>query len=693
METESSALTPSQQGLALLKPDEVVRFLANPRQSGIRSSEDITEKARTLGVIYDAVIRLMQVNRAKLELYYPTDTEVFEEIEARRRAVSDRASNLSREDMLNALLLLAELQPPAIYLLREFGVIDRKLRFTYKIVAGDEAQPNRAKNGVEHVLRNSIAMVKSHLIGMDFSKPLQEKVVAFRNMEDIGAVLRQGRLESILSDIYIRKSELPEATERDRMRMQKVNHQLRELILRPLLLELTKSGAAVRLDLTQCRRDSARQFGDPILPNNATAIRMRCKLISDLILKPACLKAMESILPKEYMGSPGPDEAERRSLLVAQKVIEAARTRLDLPDSLVEVAAERVGLESFLRDSDRKDQISTDRDEMQRLLMTLKQHKGIFRAKQGNRIQVNDRILDYITRGFYSGILVATDPPLAPGKKPGSIRDFETIYFLLRDREATAKAIEQAEELFNKVEDVLLVRALEQMTGFHERTETELKEFIAPAYLDRLRELVATSYTMNLPLLKRFWLSIKGLMPDQKMQKQLWEEYLARSRRPGDTGPTRPQGKTVKKGPTIEGGPRPAADLDDGSARVLAKIVKGLEVMWEKGHIPNEKSMLSSLHNREDRASAEKILTFLRLGAASVRDIVEITVPNQESLFASRPWLEKNSDALRERYQRRLADFDGIETKKGVKLSIKNNTEKEQCKAILSALAGLGITR
>jgi hypothetical protein len=343
-----------------------------------------------------------------------------------------------------------------------------------------------------------------------------------------------------------------------------------------------------------------------------------------------------------------------------------------------------------MKDLEKQDQVETDRQEMQKLLQLLKQQKGVFRAKSGHRLTVNERLLDFLVRGLFSGILIGTEPAFASGAKNLSSKDFQSVYLLLKDREATARAIDQAEELHEKTQDVVLVRLIEQMTAFHEKSEAELKEIIAPAYIEKLRRLVATTYLPQLPLFQRLWLTLKGRLPDSHTQKRLWEQYIAQStrltsKRSGITGAG--SGKAVEE---VQGGPR-QNKLDERMQIVLGRMADIAAVLWEKGQFPDRKAIMTSLPSQEDRSIAERLFGFIRAGAASTRDIIEIQVPHREAIYASRRHFENNLSALRERFQRRMADFEGHETKEGVKLSMKHRTEeKEVVRAIVQALNGIG---
>ncbi|EHQ07156.1 hypothetical protein [Leptonema illini] len=677
------------QGYPLLSFDQTIRFLSNPKASDVRASGDIFEHGRLLSLIYDSIQRLTEANRARVESYYPTDKEIYEDIQLRKRAISDRAPMPPHGEMMKVCLMMAELNPPPFYILREYAVIDNRLRFITKFVASTEHESgNRVSDGLHHVIHNTIATIKTHLIGMDFNRPLQEKIAVFSRLEDLPGIVRLGRMDQILSDIYLRKSDIEAPEEKDVIRLQKVNHFIREHVFRPVLVELTKSRITVKVGLDPLRKSTGRPLPDVILFNNLNSIRFRSKMIVDLLVTKPVLKAVEAVMPQGFSVLAEKDDREKISQLVAEKVVEAAKTRLDLPDALVEICAERIALDAYMKDLEKQDQVETDRQEMQKLLQLLKQQKGVFRAKSGHRLTVNERLLDFLVRGLFSGILIGTEPPYAFGAKNLSSKDFQSVYLLLKDREATARAIDQAEELHEKTQDVVLVRLIEQMTAFHEKSEAELKEIIAPAYIEKLRRLVATTYLPQLPLFQRLWLTLKGRLPDSRIQKRLWEQYVAQSTRlTSKRSGIAAAGKTLED---VQGGPR-QNKLDERMQIVLGRMADIAAMLWEKGQFPDRKAIMTSLPSQEDRAVAERLFGFIKAGAASTRDIIEIQVPHREAIYASRRHFENNLSALRERFQRRMADFEGHETKEGVKLSMKHRTEeKEVVRAIVQTLNGIG---
>ena len=678
------------QGYPLLSFDQTIRFLSNPKASDVRASGDIFEHGRLLSLIYDSIQRLTDANRARIESYYPTDKEIYEDIQLRKRAISDRAPMPPHGEMMKICLMMAELNPPPFYILREYSVVEGRLRFITKFVASTEHESgNRVSDGLHHVIHNTTATIKTHLIGMDFNRPLQEKIAVFSRLEDLPGIIRLGRVDQILSDIYLRKSDMEAPDEKDVVRLQKVNHFIREHVFRPVLVELTKSRITVKVGLDPLRKSTGRPLPDVILFNNLNSIRFRSKMIVDLLVTRPVLKAVEAVMPQGFSVMAEKDDREKISQLVAEKVVEAAKTRLDLPDALVEICAERIALDAYMKDLEKQDQVETDRQEMQKLLQLLKQQKGVFRAKSGHRLTVNERLLDFLVRGLFSGILIGTEPPFASGAKNLSSKDFQSVYLLLKDREATARAIDQAEELHEKTQDVVLVRLIEQMTAFHEKSEAELKEIIAPAYIEKLRRVIATTYLPQLPLFQRLWLTLKGRLPDSRTQKRLWEQYIAQStrttsKRSGITGPG--AGKALEE---VQGGPR-QNKLDERMQIVLGRMADIAAMLWEKGQFPVRQSLMASLPSQEDRAIAERLFSFIHAGAASTRELIEIPIPHREAIYASRKYFENNHAALSERFQRRMADFEGHETKDGVKLSIKHRTdEKETIRAIVHILKGM----
>ena len=677
------------QGYPLLSFDQTIRFLSNPKASDVRASGDIFEHGRMLSLIYDSIQRLTDANRARIKSYYPTDKEIYEDIQLRKRAISDRAPMPPHGEMMKVCLMMAELNPPPLYILREYSVVEGRLRFITKFVASTEHESgNRVSNGLYHVIHNTMATIKTHLIGMDFNRPLQEKIAVFSRLEDLPGIVRLGRVDQILSDIYLRKSDLEAPDEKDLMRLQKVNHFIREHVFRPILVELTKSRITVKVGLDPLRKSTGRPLPDVILFNNLNSIRFRSKMIVDLLVTKPVLKAVEAVMPQGFSLLAEKDDREKISQSVAEKVVEAAKTRLELPDTLVEICAERIALDAYMKDLEKQEQVETDRQELQKLLQLLKQQKGVFRAKSGHRLTVNERLLDFLVRGLFSGILIGTEPPFASGATNLSSKDFQSVYLLLKDREATARAIDQAEELYEKTKDVVLVRLIEQMTAFHEKSEAELKKIIAPAYIEKLRRIIATTYLPQLPLFQRLWLTLKGRLPDSRTQKRLWEQYIAQSthttsKRSGITGAE----KALEE---VQGGPRQNKP-DERMQIVLGRMADIAAMLWDKGQFPVRQSLIASLPSQEDRAVAERLFGLIRAGAASTRDIIEIQVPHRESIYASRKHFENNLSALRERFQRRMADFEGHETNEGVQLSMKHRTyEKEVVRAIVQTLNGIG---
>jgi hypothetical protein len=679
------------QKYPLLSYDQTIRLLSNPKASDVRASGDLIEHQRLMSLIYDSIHRLTEANKDRVESCYPTDREVYDEIQMRKRAISDRTPMPEPQGLMRICLMMAEMYPPLLYILREYVSLDGKLQFITRFVASTPLESEkRVSSGLHYVIHNSTVTIKTYLVGTDFNRPLQEKISVFSRIEDLPEIIRLGRLDQMLSSIYLRKTDIQAADDKDVLRLQKLNHFFREHILRPILIELGKNKITQKVGLDPYRKATGRVLPDVILFNNLNSIRFRLKMIVDLLVTMPVLKAVEPLLPEGFSVLAEKTDKEKISQIVAEKVIEAAKNHPDLPDAIVEICAERMALAEYLKELEHQSQEESDREEMKKLLQLLKRQKGIVRAKHGNRLIVNERLLGVLARRLFPGVLVATEPPAPAGaKNPAqkvSVKDFQSVYLLLKDRETTAGAIEQAEELFKNTKDIALIRLLEQMTGIHEKSEAELKEFIAPAYLDRFKELVAKSYLPQLPFLQRLWFKLNSSLPDEQTQRKLWKNYLDRS----TPKTTQKKFREPKVSASTNDSPR-QNKLDDRMQNVLDRISDIVTGRWEKGQFPDRRAIMAALPSQEDRAVAETLFGFIRSSAASTREIIEIPIPKREAIYASRKYLMSNLASLRERFERRMVDFEGHETKTGVKISMQHRTEeRELVRAILQTLNSIG---
>lgn len=667
----------------LLPFNESIRFLSNPKASSTRPTEETVEYLRFCSFIYDSIQSLTETSKTKFESYYPSHQEIYNDIQERKRAISDRVPMPNYEELLRISLLLTETAPPAVYVLREFTVVESKLKFITKYVAATVNETDRARAALDFVIHNSIVTIKTHLIQVDFNQVLQKKAAAFANINDLAGITRLGRVDQILADIYLRKSDLGTTSETDLLRLEKVNQTIRDIIFRPIVTQLTQARIAVKISLNEMRAQSGRVLSDVVLFNNLNSISARLQILSDLLVTKPILQIVESLMPQGFATLVESDDRKKTSALIATKVVDLARSNLSLPDSLIELCAERLTIENFLGEAEKQDQIETDRQEMQKLLHTLKNQKGMFRAKHGPKLLVQERVIDYIVRGLYSGIVVATEPPSLPTqRKNSSAKDYRSIYFLLKDREATARSIDQAESLYHKMQDIVLIRLLEQMTEVHEKSDDELKELIAPAYIDKFRELVASTYLQKLPFWSRVWSMIRGQQPSRKQQRFYYEAYLnSFSKTPVQISkPQNPQPTHQPRRPAQNG-------LDNKLKEVLDIFLRVAADYWSKGQHPNKQILLDSIKNADQKSSTHQLFSFIHSGAQSTKDLIEIKLDKQEPIYASRPYLLQNLPNLIERYQRRMKDFEGYETNDGVKLSMQYRTQdKLLTQAILQLL-------
>ena len=115
----------------------------------------------------------------------------------------------------------------------------------------------------------------------------------------------------------------------------------------------------------------------------------------------------------------------------AHHILEHARGHETMPAYIIEIAAEAVRLRQWYDEKARENKKDEQKQELQIILQKLKNHKGIFRAKNGRKINIEENYLELFLNESSSPVLVAADPPLASSgsREP---TDYDTIYLLYK---------------------------------------------------------------------------------------------------------------------------------------------------------------------------------------------------------------------------------------------------------------------
>lgn len=660
-----------RNSLNFILPSKAQEIFLNP--SNFTQDEDIIKNSRIISQIYDSICNLYE-SKKQMENYFPSEKEIYEDLEFRKKAITDKIPLPSKQEVLKFLIILAAHKPSFLLLLRELNFHEVN-RFYYitKVAIPFNNNLNLIQNGILQVIHNSLVVFRNHYSEINTTNLLKQSIQNFNNIEELEDVLEIGQLYSIFKGIYLYKKDFLNITNNDLVKFNIVNQRIQEMILKPIMSQLVQEKIIVSIKRSQF--DPSLQ--DILLINDLYSIELRYNLIIELIfnenIKNKVLEHYSNDKKIIFNNKSREEQIQELCEFIVQN-------RKNFHNGIFLLATEILSLKDFIQSAKVKEQIEKDKIELKELIKKLSKQIGFFRAKARGKVYVSERILNYILQKKVPNIFFATYP-IFDQNFPEETH-YEEIYLLLDDKNLIVNTFKQIQELFNKVQDIYLIRILEQMFNYHYLSKEEENKLFPAVIREDLRELISKSYLNQLPFIKRILYKITREIIDSKTLKNLWKKYYESNRLKIQNY----EKKEKKQDLNLKKSNENLESFDEKDEELFHSLLKKINWYLERDKIPTKEILLHDFS--EQKNELENLFKKISLGLKSYKQILIIPIKHSMYLL-DKNYLVNNKENLIKKYTEKLKEIEGIEVK-GRILSLKVEKEnKELYQKILSILKSL----
>lgn len=676
-----------------MAPDVALKTLSNLQLDDSRIIAPLKSRSRLANQVYDLLQSFLTGARSSKETYYPSVEDIFADLQMHKRAISDKSPMPSESELLRTVCLMSVQSPPFLHIIRELKPnATAPDQFITRLVAPTEKHADKVAVAYRSTTRNNLVYIKGLIRDLD---PALPGGPAFHKIQDANP--RAGRVETILGKMYITSMTGDEKAEQDdeqadALILKRVNQSLRIKLFRPLIMDLLREKIIFSLSCQDLRNETGHKIPDIVLFNILENIKHRYSRLVEILTHDAVKEMVDPSTQSQMNRFQQSGHVEDAAEAAAHHILEHARGHETMPAYIIEIAAEAVRLRQWYDEKARENKKDEQKQELQIILQKLKNHKGIFRAKNGRKINIEENYLELFLNESSSPVLVAADPPLASSgsREP---TDYDTIYLLYKDRAITGQAIQTALEAYKKTGDTFLIRILEEMLQMKSRPDSELKQFVPPAYLEQMREAIRDSYKAYLSPLEKLWLTLTGKrLTDAKIAKiqrrldmERGEQERIQSERKSKvkTKQARKDVKDLARRRTA-GSSSALADLtsekeaspgfDHEAQELLNYLLTQVNLMWDKNFYPDREQVMR-LANNNQKEIAQKVLGLVDAGAQSTSTMIRIPVPGKGYVYAGHDYVHGHKKELIQKFKSKLDQASGVQVSGGATIQLATKEE------------------
>ncbi|MEQ8350357.1 MAG: hypothetical protein RH862_02665 [Leptospiraceae bacterium] len=695
-ENQSTSQTDRGEGSGIfdaMAPDVALKTLSNLQLDDSRIIAPLKSRSRLANQVYDLLQSFLTGARSSKETYYPSVEDIFADLQMHKRAISDKSPMPSESELLRTVCLMSVQSPPFLHIIRELKPnATAPDQFITRLVAPTEKHADKVAVAYRSTTRNNLVYIKGLIRDLD---PALPGGPAFHKIQDANP--RAGRVETILGKMYITSMTGDEKAEQDdeqadALILKRVNQSLRIKLFRPLIMDLLREKIIFSLSCQDLRNETGHKIPDIVLFNILENIKHRYSRLVEILTHDAVKEMVDPSTQSQMNRFQQSGHVEDAAEAAAHHILEHARGHETMPAYIIEIAAEAVRLRQWYDEKARENKKDEQKQELQIILQKLKNHKGIFRAKNGRKINIEENYLELFLNESSSPVLVAADPPLASSgsREP---TDYDTIYLLYKDRAITGQAIQTALEAYKKTGDTFLIRILEEMLQMKSRPDSELKQFVPPAYLEQMREAIRDSYKAYLSPLEKLWLTLTGKrLTDAKIAKiqrrldmERGEQERIQSERKSKvkTKQARKDVKDLARRRTA-GSSSALADLasekeaspgfDHEAQELLNYLLTQVNLMWDKNFYP-DRDQVMRLANNNQKEIAQKVLGLVDAGAQSTSTMIRIPVPGKGYVYAGHDYVHGHKKELIQKFKSKLDQASGVQVSGGATIQLATKEE------------------
>ncbi|MCB1173800.1 MAG: hypothetical protein KDK39_09555 [Leptospiraceae bacterium] len=635
-----------------IHPADAERIFSSQSSYGKNLRDDFRENVKALHQVYVSIQRYLQGIFRREESYYPELDDIYKDLQIYKRSVSDKIPMPSPAELLGMCLQLASQDPPFIHVIRELvpGPKD-EIAFKTMFAAPTEKHLDKVIVAYRSALDTSLKNLRNIITGKKFGPDYDRLYSSLQKLSDVP--YKTGRVDEYLKQVYISEPELGTVRQHDLVNLQQVNRELYKRIFKPLMIAGVREKLVLSFSNADVRQQAfpgADKTFDLTLFNLKTHIQNRYDALSRLLQPKLDPDLIDRAVYEDLQHKVKMQEMERydAELDLATRALEKALSAPNVEGSTINFLLEIQHLAAWLKTHGEKLGRQDAEDELHRALKRIRDHGNLMRGRSSGKWNINEDILTKILQGRIPHVLACTDPweDLA-GLRGQEINldDYDHVYLLYKDRKITAKAIETAIELYEKVGDTQTLHVIENILGLGLKSEEQLKEYVAPAYIDRLQICLRQAYVGYLPFWQRLWIKLTSAdLKERQLQKIRSEKRIVSNRKLKRKHGLNAAGKPTKE--TIQKAVREKAEAAQLSAeenRHFKDIVEFLNNAWADGHYPSAPEIAASTKEHSDEY--RKLIGLIDAGAASVAEVVAIA-NSAETVYGSRTFIKQHRDEI-----------------------------------------------
>ena len=582
------------------------------------------------------------------------EEEVMRHLAIHKRSINDRSRASSLDELIEQILVLAGQKLPLIYILRQIIPKGNTITFRSSLVAPSDKHPNK----VLMACKRSVEQITSSLQNIRSEAFLKQSLNNLRtSLASSSPEPRIGRVDYELRKIYIPEDSTSSTIPDIKQCIRRVNQNIYDKLYYPVILSGVKNKSLASLnceDMRSANNQDIKQLSDIVHFADANHLKERFKVLCEFCNSSffggwwpenEAIKLKEALDNKEitaanYYGSS------------AQAVIHKLQGNInEVTMPLLFLAVEVHKLNQWLHNYDINRQKEQKQTQLNNIATQLRSASNLYQLRDMEWLTENKQLVHSILCGKINGLLGCTYPYYNPfqitsGFDPKALHaDF---YLITKDKKTTANAIQSAVRLYREAHDVTLLRVLENIFQIFTVSNAELREYIAPVYLNSLWETVKHSYLKHLPWWSRMLHKILGkeLSTDrlkrfrgrvEMTQRRQAMHRLAQAAKTTDSLRKRDDLSTPNREQ------RPPAEVDEDAISEEQKALTRetcayLDKQWAEHRYPQREDLMKMAGDKRD--IMKKILTMVNLDTLSVRDIVTIPIHGMDQIYASRSYLK-----------------------------------------------------
>ena len=448
-------------------------FTSTDVDFGFPLTNEFKANIRILGQIYETIQRYLTGLFRKSEAYYPSTKNTYSDLQLLKRTISDKVPMPYIGEFEKLTYILATQNPAFISIIRELH-LDKSgnIIVVSRYVAPTEKHPDKVDVAYQATITKCVAVIKTYISQGEKIFDWENELLNTTSLEDLD--LLKGRMDTHLKMMLIKGLTDQRTDQTSLSLIKKVNTTTHHRILVPLVQLLMRNKFIISFgckDVRSSRIPGTERYPDILLINNTDYIQRRYDAACTILSAPYCVEHYNKnsqILFQEQLKNEEITQNEYYSRLskdLFQRMIDG---KSGLPEKLLDPVVEVMKMSSWKVSFEKVQKQLDEQNSIKDIGDNLLKHGGLFHAKHGSKLNIEEKFLKSIMVGKIPAILSCTDPHEDISSISGSIEfnHYDNIFVILKDRKITAKAIDKAIDLYEKNEDSYLIRILERILQY-----------------------------------------------------------------------------------------------------------------------------------------------------------------------------------------------------------------------------------